>query len=390
MDWQIVMDSPNERIKIPHRHSSSLMMGRRYVLYLLITYFLVTLTTFLVWKSKKINELTGDEPHYLVITSGLARHGTLEQSAPYAEEFKTRELYKAGLGGETHAVTGPNGMYNKHGIGLPLLLVIPFLLGGALGAKVFMIFVGAGVVVVSWKIASIFIPDDKARLIAVLATCIGLPLIPASNQIYPDIPGGFISLIGVYWFITAEKKRPFFLCLLFAILLAFLPWLHVRFSATCLVLIVAIVWKINRGGTGSSRIPLSVSMLLLLLLSFSGLAAYNLYAFSNACGPFTATLEISKTSMMVLLGLFLDQNQGFLLQNPMMFVGVLFAGGLFAFDKRLFILWLLVFLSLIVPNSLEKRVVRGMVVFRTLSMGRFRRIYPAYNFRPWPPVLCQS
>ena len=328
-------------------------MRRKYIVYLLSTYFLVTLTTFLFWKSKNINDLTGDEPHFLVMTSGLVRHGGLEQSAPYAEEFKTRELYKPGLGGATHSVAGPHGLYNMHGIGLPLMLMIPFLLGGALGAKLFMILLGAGVVVVTWKIASIFVPDENARLVAVLATCIGLPLIPASSQIYTDIPAGLVSLIGVYWFMTAEKNRPLFQCILLAILLAFLPWLHVRYAATCLVLMVGILWKINRAENGSPRIALSVLVALLVLLSLGGLAAYNLYAFSNACGPMTATLEISKTSLMVLLGLFLDQNQGFLLQNPIMFVGVLFAGGLFVFDKRLFVLWLLVFLSLIVPNSLQ-------------------------------------
>jgi hypothetical protein len=336
------------------KNSCYLMKSRRYLLYLLTTYFLVALTTFLVWKRKNINEIIGDEPHFLVITTGIVRHGSLEQSAPYAEEFKTKELYKPGLGGVRHAVAGPHGLYSKHGIGLPLLLVIPYLLGGAQGAKVFMILVGAGVVLVSWRIAGIFIPDEKARFITVLVTSIGLPLIPASNQIYPDIPAGLVSLIGIYWFITAEKKRPFFLCIFFALVLAFLPWLHVRFSATCVVLMVGIIWKINRGQIRSSTTPLSISVALLLLLSLSGLAAYNLYAFSNVAGPFNAELEISKTSMMVLLGFFLDQNQGFLLQNPIMFVGVLFAGGLFAFDKRLFIVWLLVFLSLIVPNSLEK------------------------------------
>jgi hypothetical protein len=88
-------------------------------------------------------------------------------------------------------------------------------------------------------------------------------------------------------------------------------------------LFIAIIWKILRCKSGSIRTGGTILMIAFLAGSFAGLAANNLYAFGNAAGPFNAEIEISKTSIMVLFGLLVDQNQGFLLQNPVMLLGLL-------------------------------------------------------------------
>jgi hypothetical protein len=319
---------------------------------LLGIYFVAALTTFFSWRAKDIYNITGDEPHFLIITSGLVKHGSFQQTLPYAEEARTNEIYKFGPL-DQHAVHGPNGLYNKHGIGLPILLAAPFSLFGLLGAKLFMIVVGAGVVAVSWGISGVFTSNQSVRFFSVLAACIGMPLIPASGQIYTDIPAGLFSLSGIYFFMTLERRSHLLPYILVAAGLAILPWLHVRYAAASLILTTAIIWKIIRNENASLKIQATVLMIAFSAISFTGLVAYNLYAFGNAAGPFNAELQISKTSLMVLFGLFVDQNQGFLVQNPIAFLGVLFAGSLFSLDRKLFAVWLLVFLSLIVPNSLE-------------------------------------
>ena len=63
----------------------------------LLIYGIFSLATLFSWQSKGINTVTGDEPHYLVMSSGIAKQGSLEQTAPYMEEFKAREIYKHGL-----------------------------------------------------------------------------------------------------------------------------------------------------------------------------------------------------------------------------------------------------------------------------------------------------
>ena len=91
-----------------------------------------------------------------------------------------------------------------------------------------------------------------------------------------------------------------------------------------------------------------------MFLLLGVLAMYNEYAFGNFFGPYqNGAFEVSKTAFMVLSGLYFDQNQGFLLQNPFFLIGVLFIVFLFAYDRRFYFVAALVYLSLIVPNALH-------------------------------------
>ena len=325
----------------------------------LLTYSVFSLTTLFSWQTKGINTVTGDEPHYLVIASGIVNHGSLEQSAPYKEEFQSRKIYTPGLAPHdanptpenTHAVLGPNGLFNVHNIGLPLLLAVPYLFGGITGAKLTMVFFGLLVVVVTWKFSSRFSENEIHRFWAVVATTISPPLIPASGQIYPDVIAGLIALIGVYWFSTTNERKHASAEALLAAIVVFLPWLQIKFAATCLILVVSIVIKIYLQTKDVRRIT---QILIIAGASCVALAAYNYYAFGKISGPYqSGALELSKTSLMTLIGLHLDQNQGFILQNPINLIGIVAIGWLYHFNRSLCFVWALVFLSLIVPNALH-------------------------------------
>jgi hypothetical protein len=326
---------------------------------LLGIYLFLALTTLMVWNRADKNSVDGDEHHYLVIASGIGKHGSLEQTAPYKEEFQTKEIYKRGLASpdatptfeNTHATPGPHGLFNIHNIGLPLILSLPFLLAGVIGAKLFMIFLGGFVIVVAWNISSIFSTNQTSRFLATLATCIALPLIPASNQIYPDMLAGTVSLSAIYWFLTTNKKRSVLREGVWISAIVFLPWLQLKFAPTCVLLVVAIALKIFFESKDLKRVLIIFSV---ALFSCAALAAYNHYAFGTIFGPYSSNaLEFSKTSLMVLLGLHFDQNQGFLFQNPLGLVGLASIGVLFARNKPTALLWVLVFLSLIVPNAMH-------------------------------------
>ena len=326
---------------------------------LLIIYFFLSLFTFLFWAINGRYWITGDEPHYLVMASGIIRHGTFEQTIPYTEEFKTQEIYRqelapigaTPLSENTHAIQGPHGLFNVHNIGLPLILSIPFLLGGVIGAKIFMIALGGMAIVITWKISGLFSPDRKIRFFATLATCVALPLIPASNQIYPDLLAGIIALSGIYWFITTKKQRKLIIEGFGIGAIVFLPWLQIKFLAPCVILVIAIGLKIYIETRSIKRILL---ISIAAIISFVVLGFYNYYAFGKISGPYdSGALELSRTAFMVLLGLCFDQNQGFLFQNPIMLVGLFFIGAYFSRNKVVTLLVLLVFLSFIIPNSMH-------------------------------------
>lgn len=325
----------------------------------LLIYGIFSLATLFFWQSKEVNTVTGDEPHYLVMSSGIVKQGSLEQTTPYREEFKARKIFKNGLAPKdaqpspenTHAVLGPNGLFNVHNIGLPLLLAVPFLLGGVVGAKLIMVFFGSLVVIVAWKFSSHFSENKIHRLWAVIATTISLPLIPASSQIYPDVLAGLIALTGLYWFFTVHERRAAGLEVLLTATIVFLPWLQIKFAATCVVLVLSIAARIYFQSGDLKKI---IRILIIAGASCLMLAAYNYYAFGKISGPYqSGALELSKTSLMVLLGLYIDQNQGFILQNPVNLTGILAIGWMCRLNRSFCLVWVLVFLSLIVPNALH-------------------------------------
>jgi hypothetical protein len=325
----------------------------------LFIYFVLSLATFTLWERAEINSLTGDEPHYLIMANGIAKYHTFEQTLPYKEEFETRGIFKWGLAGandaptpvNTHATLGPHGLFNYHNVGLPLLLALPFLFGGIIGAKLFLIFCGALVVLVVWKVTGLFSTDSRLRFFSTLVACLSLPLIPAVNQVYPDIFAGLLSAVGLYWFYTAQQRRCWYTEILLACAIAFLPWLQIKLAATCVILILGVSAKIYWETKEYRRV---LSIFLVAGTSCVLLATYNYYAFGKISGPYLGgALEVSKTSFMVLLGLFFDQNQGFLFQNPANLIGVLALGGMFSRYRQFMVIWTLVFLSLIVPNSMH-------------------------------------
>ncbi len=335
------------------------MIKTRGGLVAVLVYGVFSIATLLLWHTMGVNTVTGDEIHYLVMSSGIVKNGSLEQTAPYREEFKAREIYKHGIAPEdaqpspenTHAVLGPNGLFNVHSIGLPLLLAIPFMIGGVFGAKVFMVFVGALVVVCASRVSSCFSENKSHRVWAIIAATISLPLIPASNQVYPDILAGLIALVGLYWFITIKERRSPGLEALMAATIAYLPWLQVKFAATCAILVLAVTVKIYLETKDVSR---GFRILLIAGVSCLMLAAYNYYAFGEIFGPYqSSALEISKTSLMVFIGLLIDQNQGLFLQNPINLIGIMAIGWLYRTSRAFTLTWSLVFLSLIVPNALH-------------------------------------
>lgn len=334
---------------------------------ILILYYIFSFGTLFVWNIHNKYSVTGDEPHYLVMASGIIKYGTLEQTKPYKEEFTEKKIFPAGLADSnayptstnTHCVDGPNGLYNVHNIGLPLLLAIPYALGGVVGSKIFMILVNSFFVIIVWKLSNIYISNIVYKFCITLALTFSLPFVPASNQIYGDLLAGNIALLGVYFLMTIEKTRSKILWIFYIFSVVYLPWLQLKFAPASLILICAYLWKIAYKPTRD--ISKVILVVLLCLLSFSLLLYYNYCAFGSISGPFLvksgafdkASLELSKDSLMVLIGLFLDQNQGLLFQAPIYFIGLISLYTFFKLDYQLFAIWSLIFLSFMVPNGLH-------------------------------------
>tara|TARA_B100001250_G_C19770068_1_gene776700 strand:- start:269 stop:1714 length:1446 start_codon:yes stop_codon:yes gene_type:complete len=368
----------------------------KYLYFLVSLYFLFSISTYSIWQIKNHNNLTGDEPHYLVIASGISKYHSFEQTNPYKDEFISRKIYPPGLNSEdnnpiptsrnTHAILGPNGLFNVHNIGLPLLLALPFKIFGVQGAKAFMILNGACIVYLIWKIISLFFSNENIKFLAIMPLAISNPLIFASNQIYPEFPAATISLIGIYWLalnLKREESKISFDWFTF-IIISFLPWLHIKYSITLIILLLFILFKLVRTKASYKSILYSVipAFVSLILLIF-----YNYHAFGNITGPYDQwnvygnNIQFSWKSLTVFLGLLFDQEQGIFLQNPLNLLGLMAIGLLFKKSKYISCLIGLLSLSTIFINSVHPAWYGGYSLIGRFGWtgGLVFMLYSAYS-----------
>ncbi len=331
----------------------------RLLTILLIMYLAVSLITLWVWAARGVYEITGDEPHYLIIADSLVNYGTLDLTAAYTHEFLTNSIFASGLAPagapitapEAHVVAGSHGLFSWHGLGISVLTAIPFAMAGVLGAKLIMVALGLIAVIVSWRIAGVLFTKQSLRFVSVLGVVIGYPLIPASNQIYPDLVAGILILSSIYFLMSADIKRNNWSLVGYGFIIGFLPWLGTKYIITTLILMVALTFIIWRSRHSLQRVA---AFLLPILVSGATLMAFNIYAFGQLIGPPSeGALEVSATALMVMWGLLFDQNQGALFQNPLLWVALFGLATFFTKYRFVALTWILVTLSIWLPGAMH-------------------------------------
>ncbi|RJQ78730.1 MAG: hypothetical protein C4519_11720 [Desulfobacteraceae bacterium] len=326
-----------------------------------LLYILYALFTLFIWTKNNWFPVTGDEPHYIVMADGIIRDGTFEQTKAYAREFKDRKIYPTGLAPHgdhpnaqnTHAIVGPNGLYNIHNIGLPIVIFMPYVIAGTLGAKVFIVLLCSFLIPMVWRLSNLYTNNINHKVLIAVSLCFSAAVIPASTQIYPDLLGGVIALAACTRLLERQEKEiPFGMRDIgIAITVSFLPWLQIKFTAAAIILSIAIALQFYFCDKGRY-----LGILCLIILSFSlvSLGIYNIYAFGKFTGPYNSgALKLSSHSLMVFLGLHIDRFQGIFIQNPIYFVGLIFIIPYLKRNRFVGTIILLVYCSFIIPNALH-------------------------------------
>ena len=336
----------------------SSLMKRRYEVGVIALFLILSSSVLFLWRSNGLHAITGDEPHYLVIADGFLPTFELEQSGSYTREFQNRTIVKTGLtetnatpsASNTHAVEGPNGLFNVHNLGLPILLSVPYLFGGEVAARFTMIAIGGAIIWLLLQILTLTSLKSRDRALLVLPWAIALPLIPASTQIYPDLPAGALSLLAIYclWRDPALTKKWQRWGVVVGV--SYLPWLHIRYGLPMVILLLALTWHWKQ------KTKFSLQMLLKIWLmptfSIGLLALYNMYAFGNPSGPYeSGSVMLNGIAVMQFLGLLFDQNQGIFIQQPLHFIGLFFIGVLLRKNAIAVVTTLLVVLATLGPNA---------------------------------------
>jgi hypothetical protein len=280
--------------------------------------------------------LSGDEPHYIMITQSLVEDGDFDLKNNMDEKTYYRYLpVELRFHGGDH-----KGKYRSFHLPGVSLLLIPFYwlfhivsLGEFLSPALY--FRLAAAVINSFFALCLFMvlkrkfPDKDITGFWLLALSL-YPLVFHAVHLYPELPAATF-MMAAYLFTFGEKKH----YLWAGLCLSLVPWFHVKYIPPLLLLTAAILYRLSR-----PLKPLKPKIKRVMqLLIFPVLGAILLVIYSKTLyGSYSPTEIFPKESywsvpwllrLKVFLAYFLDQRDGLLFYSPLFFLFF------FSFKKRL-------------------------------------------------------
>lgn len=251
----------------------------------------------------------GDEPHYLMVADSLVRDHDLDLERDYLEG-RYRAFHPADLAPH-YRVRGKEGeIYSLHALGLSLLILPAYALGGYPAVSFFMALLAA---LLAREVRALLnetwdgVPSGVAWIVALVP-----PLVHYAGLIFTEVPAALIVTLALRHGRTLESRRRGATVLL-GLAIAFLPWLNVRYAALAVLLLLYAI-------AGRAR-PASVASLVApIVASAAALAAYHhaLYGFFDPRRVYGTHPELSLGLLPEgLQGLLLDQEFGLLVYAPL-------------------------------------------------------------------------
>jgi hypothetical protein len=266
----------------------------------------------------------GDEPHYLMVADSLLRDGDLALERDYAEG-RYAAFHDAPLAPH-YRVRGLGGvLYSLHAVGLSLLILPAWALGGYAAVTVFMALLAA---LVALEVRQ-WVRELTGR--AGLAEAAGWvcalspPLIHYAGLVFTEVPAALGLSLGLR--LGRRQALGGLEALGIGLAAAALPWLNVRYAPLSVLVIVHALWR-HRGLRGR------LCILAPAVVSAAGLMLYHhaLYGFWDPRRVYGRRPEFALSTLPEgLPGLLLDQEFGLLVYAP---VFALALPGLFFLWRR--------------------------------------------------------
>jgi hypothetical protein len=274
---------------------------------------------------RRLDPVTGDEPFYLVTAGSILHDRDIDETNNWADRDVDAWLPPDPLppgwegwpaparGYPPHASqTIRPGLYSKHGLGVPVLILVPLALGGRAGVVLFYGLIGALVAANMFLLARTLRASVPVALAITAALALTNPILSYSFLIFPELPAALCTLYA-FRRLLLENNR--WQSLAIGLAIALLPWLHARLALIALALTVM---ALVRYGQGRTRyvLPLALGP---PVLSAGGLAAFYWYFYGRPW-PNTQDHAGLTTTLdgwaMGLAGLLLDQQWGLLIHAP--------------------------------------------------------------------------
>ncbi len=332
---------------------------QRYHLILLLLFcsMLYFVTSF--WYVQYSSPPSGDEPHYLVISQTLLKYHSLDVMRDYTNG-DYRSFFPMHL--DPHVTYNERGqLLPIHGIGGPILWLLPYYFWGRLGAVLFMTVVSLLIIFNIYAfLVSMHIRKRYALLVS-LAFALGSPLYIYAHLLFIE---PIAALAGIYVLRKVFQPEVTLVdVILSSILLGILPWVHIRFALLEMPLFFALLYRIylqNR----LSNFKHYIFYLLPVTILFILFEIYN-YKVWGTLNPAANELNdndkpFAKLPFIPLLGISFDQEYGLLINFPMF---IFLLSGIVLACKKKFMTYHVLMLILSVPYIL------AFTTFRNWSGG---------------------
>lgn len=251
--------------------------------------------------------LSGDEPHYLLIThSALFDHDLRVQNNYFDEDH--RFFYRGKIG--PHLAEGSE--YSIHGVGLPILLVPGYGLGGLTGVVISLALLGALIVGALFEATRRATESSEIALMTSTLFALTSPTLFLSIAAYPELPAAVIVMVT---FLRLQRGVEHSLDgAILPLLAGSLPFFHMKFIPLMFVLWAALWLRLR------SRRGLVVGILCscLAIVTF----------FYVTTGSVDPTASYGRQRVFVssiptgLAGLLFDQEFGLLIMAPFYLIGI--------------------------------------------------------------------
>lgn len=274
------------------------------------------------WLDHKDVELSGDEPHYLMVTQSLVEDHDLSLKNNVEErsylDFIPTEI-------EAHMIIHKGEHLSFHMPGLSFLL-IPFyiifnLTGGLISPHLFfrlsISIINAFFPFVLFYLLRMFFPGRKITGIW-LISILSVPFLFHAVHIFPELPAATL-LAGSFLFLYRSDPKPGIAGILFSLTI----WFHVKYYPPLILFAAFASWKLFREHSKTDLLKFLLypflSSILLLLFSKA------IYGTFNPSGIFPAENYWTTPAVLklkVFFAYFIDQRDGLLLYAPTLFLSL--------------------------------------------------------------------
>lgn len=204
---------------------------------------------------RRLNPLTGDEPFYVMTSISLIEDHDLDEQNNYDQRDYDR-FYPA-LGPTRHgwpaypdplpphkSHTRRAGLYSKHGLGLAVLIAVPYAVGGRTLTLLVLAAIAAAVAANMTLLAARYTQSPSLAFAVAIALGLTNPLFSFSLLIFPEMTAALCIAYGVRRLL--ERRNNAFQWFLLGVCAAVLPWLHERLAPISVVLAVVAITKFRR------------------------------------------------------------------------------------------------------------------------------------------------